>query len=65
MTTTAIPGSSVPAHPGSLRANWRVFWYGGHLSYSALFNWARPSIYIPTLLGAPTFQILFFAALGS
>jgi ABC-2 type transport system permease protein len=67
MTSAAVPASasSVPSHPGSLRANWRVFWYGGQLSYSALFNWAQPSIYIPTLLGAPTFQILFFAALGS
>jgi ABC-2 type transport system permease protein len=62
---TAIPASSVPSNPGSLRANWRIFWNGGRLSYTALFNWARPSIYIPTLLGAPTFQILFFAALGS
>ena len=62
---SAIPASTVPSHPGSLRANWRIFWNGGRLSYTALFNWARPSIYIPTLLGAPTFQILFFAALGS
>ncbi|HEY7738594.1 MAG TPA: ABC transporter permease [Candidatus Limnocylindria bacterium] len=62
---TAIPVSSVPSSPGSLRANWRIFWNGGRLSYTALFNWAQPSIYIPTLLGAPTFQILFFAALGS
>ena len=30
-----------------------------------LFNWARPSIYIPTLIGGPTFQLFFFAALGS
>lgn len=62
---SAIPVSTVPSHPGSLRANWRIFWNGGRISYAALFNWARPSIYIPTLLGAPTFQILFFAALGS
>jgi ABC-2 type transport system permease protein len=62
---TAVPASTVPSQPGSLRANWRIFWNGGRLSYTALFNWARPSIYIPTLLGAPTFQILFFAALGS
>jgi ABC-2 type transport system permease protein len=62
---SAIPTSTVPSHPGSARANWRIFWNGGRLSYTALFNWARPSIYIPTLLGAPTFQILFFAALGS
>lgn len=56
---------AVPSRPGSLVSNLRVFWYGGQISYAALFNWARPSIYIPTLLGAPTFQILFFAALGS
>jgi ABC-2 type transport system permease protein len=62
---TAASRSTVPSQPGSLRANWRIFWNGGRLSYTALFNWARPSIYIPTLLGAPTFQILFFAALGS
>ena len=65
MTAATFPTSTVPSHPGSLRSNWRVFWNGGRLSYTALFNWARPSIYIPTLLGAPTFQILFFAALGS
>ncbi|HET6381160.1 MAG TPA: ABC transporter permease [candidate division Zixibacteria bacterium] len=53
------------AQPGTLRANLRLFWLGGLISYRALFNWARPSIYIPTLIGAPTFQILFFAALGS
>jgi ABC-2 type transport system permease protein len=62
---SAFPVSTVPSQPGSLRANWRIFWNGGRISYTALFNWARPSIYIPTLLGAPTFQILFFAALGS
>ncbi|MGH2462931.1 MAG: hypothetical protein ACRDFZ_04810, partial [Candidatus Limnocylindria bacterium] len=62
---STVPTSTVPSHPGSARANWRIFWNGGRLSYAALFNWARPSIYIPTLLGAPTFQILFFAALGS
>ncbi|MGH2392903.1 MAG: ABC transporter permease [Candidatus Limnocylindria bacterium] len=65
MTATTLPAPRVPSRPGSLRSNWRVFWYGGRLSYAALFNWAQPSIYIPTLLGAPTFQILFFAALGN
>jgi ABC-2 type transport system permease protein len=57
-----------PALPGpisGLRAAWRVFWYGGLMSYGMLFNWARPSIYIPTLIGGPTFQLFFFAALGS
>jgi len=65
MTAATLPAPPVRSRPGSLRSNWRVFWYGGRISYAALFNWARPSIYIPTLLGAPTFQILFFAALGS
>ena len=51
--------------PDTLRSAWRVFWYGGRMSYGMLFNWARPSIYIPTLIGGPTFQIFFFAALGS
>jgi ABC-2 type transport system permease protein len=42
----------------------RVFFVGGLISYRALFNWIRPSIYIPTLLGGPLFQILFFTYLG-
>jgi ABC-2 type transport system permease protein len=64
MTAAALPASGTAPSPGSLRANLRLFWLGGLISYRALFNWARPSIYIPTLIGAPTFQILFFAALG-
>jgi ABC-2 type transport system permease protein len=57
-----------PAPVGSIsgpRSAWRIFWYGGLMSYGMLFNWARPSIYIPTLIGGPTFQLFFFAALGS
>lgn len=42
----------------------RIFFVGGGLAYRALFNWIRPSIYIPTMLGAPLFQILFFTYLG-
>lgn len=42
----------------------RVFFFGGLLSYRALFNWLRPSIYIPTMLGKPLFQIVFFTYLG-
>lgn len=42
----------------------RVFFVGGLLSYRALFNWIRPSVYIPTMLGNPVFQILFFTLLG-
>ena len=45
--------------------NWsRIFFVGGLIAYRALFNWIRPSIYIPTLLGGPLFQILFFTYLG-
>jgi ABC-2 type transport system permease protein len=47
-----------------LVANGRLFLIGGVISYRALFNWIRPSIYIPTMLGAPLFQILFFTYLG-
>jgi ABC-2 type transport system permease protein len=65
MTATAIPAYSGLSQPDSLRSAWRIFWNGGLLSYGMLFNWARPSIYIPTLIGGPTFQLLFFAALGS
>jgi ABC-2 type transport system permease protein len=42
----------------------RVFFIGGYLAYRALFNWLRPTIYIPTMLGGPVFQILFFAYIG-
>jgi ABC-2 type transport system permease protein len=65
MTATALRAPTAPAGAGSLRSAWRVFWYGGLMSYGMLFNWARPSIYIPTLIGGPTFQLFFFAALGS
>lgn len=42
----------------------RVLFVGGLIAYRALFNWIRPAIYIPTMLGSPLFQILFFAKLG-
>jgi ABC-2 type transport system permease protein len=44
--------------------NLRVFFVGGYLSYRALFNWMHWSYYIPTMLGAPVFQVLFFAYMG-
>ncbi len=44
--------------------NLRVFFVGGYLSYRALFNWMHPTHYIPTMLGAPVFQVLFFAYIG-
>jgi ABC-2 type transport system permease protein len=42
----------------------RIFFVGGVIAYRALFNWIRPSMYIPTMLGSPIFQILFFTYLG-
>jgi ABC-2 type transport system permease protein len=42
----------------------RVFFVGGYLAYRALFNWLHWSMYIPTMLGGPVFQILFFAYIG-
>ena len=42
----------------------RVFFIGGYLAYRALFNWINWSIYVPTMLGGPVFQILFFAYIG-
>ena len=44
--------------------NARVFFIGGLISFRALFNWIKPWIYIPTMLGSPLFQILFFTYLG-
>ncbi|HUY57948.1 MAG TPA: ABC transporter permease [Candidatus Micrarchaeaceae archaeon] len=43
---------------------WRVFFIGGLISYRALFYWITPWQYIPTMLAAPLFQILFFVYLG-
>ncbi|MGC2192323.1 MAG: ABC transporter permease [Candidatus Dormiibacterota bacterium] len=43
---------------------WRVFFIGGVISYRALFYWITPWQYIPTMLAAPLFQILFFVYLG-
>jgi ABC-2 type transport system permease protein len=44
--------------------NARVFFVGGLMSYRALFRWQNPTFYIPTMLGHPLFQVLFFAYLG-
>jgi ABC-2 type transport system permease protein len=44
--------------------NLRIFFVGGLISYRALFNWLNPWIFIPTLVVAPIFQVLFFAFLG-
>jgi ABC-2 type transport system permease protein len=42
----------------------RIFFVGGYLAYRALFNWIHWSMYVPTMLGGPIFQILFFAYIG-
>ena len=65
MTAATLQPAAPPGTISGLRSAWRIFWYGGLMSYGMLFNWARPSIYIPTLIGGPTFQLFFFAALGS
>lgn len=43
---------------------WRIFFVGGLIAYRGLFNWIRPSMYIPTMLGSPLFQLIFFTKLG-
>ena len=37
---------------------------GGLIAYRGLFNWIRPAMYIPTMLGSPLFQLIFFTKLG-
>jgi ABC-2 type transport system permease protein len=38
---------------------------GGAFSYRALFNWAKPSMYIPTMLGGSLFQVVAFTLFGA
>jgi ABC-2 type transport system permease protein len=47
-----------------MRRWFSIFFVGGALAYRGLFNWIRPSIYIPTMLGSPIFQLIFFTKLG-
>jgi ABC-2 type transport system permease protein len=42
----------------------RIFFVGGAIAYRGLFNWIRPAMYIPTMLGSPLFQLIFFTKLG-
>jgi ABC-2 type transport system permease protein len=44
--------------------NVRVFFVGGYYAYRALFNWMHWTYYIPTMLGGPLFQLLFFVYVG-
>ena len=32
-----------------------TFFVGGLIAYRGLFNWIRPAMYIPTMLGSPLF----------
>lgn len=43
---------------------WNIFFVGGVIAYRGLFNWIRPAMYIPSMLGAPLFQLIFFTKLG-
>jgi ABC-2 type transport system permease protein len=45
-------------------ASVRIFFLGGLISFRALFSFMRPSIYIPSMLVAPIFQILLFVYIG-
>jgi ABC-2 type transport system permease protein len=47
-----------------IRSFLRIFFIGGVIAYRALFNWIRPSMYIPTMLIGPVFQMLLFTYLG-
>jgi ABC-2 type transport system permease protein len=42
----------------------RLFFVAGWRSHLALFRWLRPSAFIPTVLGVPAVQLLWFAHLG-
>jgi ABC-2 type transport system permease protein len=53
-----------PTQSSKLEVWLRIFFVGGNISYRALFNWIKPSMYIPTMLGSPLFQILFFSYVG-
>jgi ABC-2 type transport system permease protein len=47
-----------------VRRWFRTFFVGGLIAYRGLFNWIRPAMYIPTMLGSPLFQLIFFTKLG-
>lgn len=42
----------------------RIFFRGGMFAYRGLFAWVDPRVYIPSMLGFPLFQLLFFAYVG-
>ena len=54
-----------PRHSLADMKRWfSIFFVGGALAYRGLFNWIRPAMYIPTMLGSPLFQLIFFTKLG-
>ncbi|GGT43336.1 ABC transporter permease [Streptomyces chromofuscus] len=42
----------------------RLFFVAGWRSHMALFRWMQPSAFIPTVIGVPTVQLLWFVHLG-
>ena len=42
----------------------RVFVLGGVFAVRALFNWLHPAMLVPTLIGVPLFQMIFFVYMG-
>ena len=42
----------------------RIYFIGGLIAFRGLFNWIHPAMYIPTMLGSPLFQLIFFTKLG-
>jgi len=42
----------------------RLFFVGGLLAYRGLFRWLTPSVFVPTMIGIPIFQMIFFVLLG-
>ncbi|WP_329563625.1 ABC transporter permease [Kitasatospora sp. NBC_01266] len=50
-------------HPGAAVTP-RLFFVAGWRSHLALFRWMRPSAFIPTVLGVPVVQLIWFVHLG-
>jgi ABC-2 type transport system permease protein len=42
----------------------RLFFVAGWRSHRALFRWMRPSAFIPTVIGVPAMQLIWFVHLG-
>lgn len=47
-----------------MTTNLRIFFFGGLTSYRALFNWLRPTIFVPLFLVVPLLQIALFVYVG-